>query len=187
MVRHCTSFWTPLCSIFLNLKNLYFSRGSMSKKNIFLYNFRCSLRSGVSGPHLSVACFQGTRRTPRPEVIVGAQCCNNVNRSHCWNTSFQQCEPEPLLEHIVATMWTGAIVGTHCCNNVNRSHCWNTWLQQCGPESLLAHSVAIMWTGAIVGTHCCNSVNRSHCWLTFLQQLLWITLLQQWPWAPLLP
>jgi hypothetical protein len=49
----------------------------------------------------------------------------SMTGGHCWNTPPQQWGPMSLLEHIVATMWTGFFVGTQCHNNGNDSHCWN--------------------------------------------------------------
>jgi hypothetical protein len=79
---------------------------------------------------LSVAFFLGTSRRACPEVIVGADCCNIVNRGHCWN-AFVQLEQRPLLVYIVASG--------------NLGLCWSALLQQCEPRSLLEHIVTVPW------------------------------------------
>jgi hypothetical protein len=74
---------------------------------------------------MSVCCvFLGTRQPMT--LIVGAQCCKNGKRGHCWSTLLHNSGNRPLLEHTS--------------NNRNWGHCYGTLFPQWEPRSLLAHN-----------------------------------------------
>jgi hypothetical protein len=59
--------------------------------------------------------------------IIGAHCCNNANRCHCWSTKSQPIEPMSLLDHIVATK-TSNIIATMTLPFIQLLHLLLLWL-----------------------------------------------------------
>jgi hypothetical protein len=138
--KFCKHFWFTLCMfnpshpLFNHTNNIY---KSWTPRCTAFFR-RCS-RSRVS-PSMSVciAFLVGSRQPPWLRVLVGAHCCNIVNRGNCRNT---------LLQH-----WTKIIVETHCSSNVDRvhcSHCCNSYLRYhvsfVIPLVALLTSTLVMW------------------------------------------